>query len=131
MMLPRARSWINYSYFFFVRYIHLQPADSTDRKHHILLDECRQTFKKELQKWKRRIASKQSTRGVLEGLDRRQRAQLAALMVDCESELGNYVLRRPYHKRLRHAELGVERNERMLRRKLTALHCALPKLAAI
>ncbi len=52
-------------------------------------------------------------------------------MVDCETDLGGYFTRLPYHKRLRKAALGAAGNERMLKRKLAAVHDALYKLMNI
>ncbi len=126
--LPRARSWINYPYFFFVRYPHLQPADSADRKHQLHLEVCRETVQEELHKWESRIEKDENARQVLKGLNRGHRAQLAALMIDCDADLGDYFARLEYHKRLRKAAFGAAGNERVLKSKLVAVHEALYKL---
>jgi hypothetical protein len=127
---PRARSWINYRYFFFTRYPQLQPADTADRKRQLHLEVGRETFQEELEKWEICITKDKNARQVLEGLSNELRAQLAALMIDCTADIGDYICRLPYHKRLRKATLGAARNERMLKRKLTTLHDKLHRLLA-
>lgn len=126
--LPRARSWINYPYFYFARHPQLQPLDSVDRKHQLHLEICRKTFQEELQKWESRIAGNEISCRVLEGLDSRPRAQLTGLMLDCHADIDDYVSRLPYHKLLKKWASEVPRSERMLKRKLKNLHEVLDNL---
>lgn len=126
--LPRARSWINYPYFFFARYPQLQPADSADRKHQLHLEIGRKTFQEELQKWESRFAGNEIACRVLEGLDSGRRTQLAGLMIDCLAEIGDYVNRIPYHKLLKKWASQAPHRERMLKRKLATVHKALDDL---
>ena len=76
--LPKARSWLNYPYFMFARYVHLRPKKES------------KVFSKTLETWEDRIASDPEAKRALETLDRELRKQLAALLVDVISELETY-----------------------------------------
>ncbi len=98
---PRAQDWHEYSYFMFARYPRLRPRLPAKRRskgsaavardpRRLLLESCRETFERQLSSVERGIKEHDVARRVLDGLNRLQRRQLAALVVDTVADLENY-----------------------------------------
>jgi len=102
--LPRARHWLQYTYFEFARYHHLRPllADPLDGSQLNCLDDLSE-FRRSIREWLRRIRAGQQVRDVLKDLKPRERIQLAALVADSVEgfdAVGEHRRRQGWHKEL-------------------------------
>ncbi len=99
---PRAQDWLAYSYFMFARYPRLRPRLPAKRRRkgsaalasdprRLLLESCRETFERQVSSVEKGIKEHDVARRVLDSLNRLQRRQLAALVVDTVADLENYM----------------------------------------
>jgi hypothetical protein len=123
--MPRASDWLDYPCFWLVRYPRLRPSaagrNASDRAK-FEAESSSTAFWEYVGNWKRRISNCNDTRRASDDLTAKQRAQLAALLVDIDSELYEHRDRAQWHKRLQKLDRQASRRQRMLIRKLKKTH---------
>ena len=130
--LSRATSWLQYPYFTFARYRHLQPSltKPLDRSHLALLS-GRTVFRQNIRKWLRRIRTSQQAGEVMKNLKPRQRSQLAALVADSVEgfeAVGEYLRRLKWHKQLCALAHQAPSHQRVREQRLSNARSALGQL---
>jgi|HubBroStandDraft_6_1064221.scaffolds.fasta_scaffold32309_2 hypothetical protein len=124
-----ADGWWSYSLFLFARYPHLRPRNASQGR----LDKALQTSGCEslanlILDWEKRIAAHAQAKRAMEGLTSEQRIQVAAMVVDTETDYQNFASRKS--TRVWSQKLGKEGpgRKRMLARKLENARRALNEL---
>ncbi len=124
--LPAANSWLYYPFFMFERYRHLRPRPTKDfrRQQHLLAGE--ESFREQVGEWERRLASE--VPDALQGLERRQRRQLAALALHTTVKMQEFQRSKAKHARYMKLRKEAPRRRRVLRAKVSQTRAAVRTL---
>jgi hypothetical protein len=127
---PRAAHWLHYPNFWFARYPRLRPKPVAGISYSKpICEAAAKVFSAGVSEWTRRISQHEEAKRALEGLNPKQRHQLAALALDCVDNLEGWKKCRPIARRVRQISSEAPRRNRMLLRRVAKARRSLEELA--